>query len=126
MSTVTQLEAISKYILSKPILRSVFQPASRVFVNLAGHRKMGLRTEDLIAEESEVMQTAIRRLPAKDTYERVYRFATAFQLSLSHQILPKDQWLKPEEVSLIYLVIGVFHGVFSLVRHGRRRIYTWS
>jgi ubiquinol-cytochrome c reductase subunit 7 len=99
MSTVTQLENISKYILSKPLLKSIFVPASRVFISLAGHRKMGLRTEDLISEESEVMQTAIRRLPAKDTYERVFRFATAVQLSLSHHLLPKDQWLKPEDVS---------------------------
>lgn len=91
------MEAISKFILSKPMLKSVFVPASRVFVNLSGYRKMGLKTQDLFWEENEVMQTALRRLPAEDSYKRVYRIATAFQASLTQQLLPKDQWIKPEE-----------------------------
>ncbi|ANB13570.1 ubiquinol--cytochrome-c reductase subunit 7 [Sugiyamaella lignohabitans] len=99
MSTFTQLEAISKYILSKPLLKSVFVPASRVFTEFAGYRKMGLKTEDLFIEENDVMQAAIRRLPPKESYERVYRIATAMQLSLSHKLLPKHEQLKPEEVS---------------------------
>lgn len=97
MSTFTQLEAIRKVILAKPLLRSIFLPASRVFTDLAGYRKMGLKTEDLFAEENEVMATALRRLPAEESYKRVYRIATAMQLSLTQQILPKNQWLKPEE-----------------------------
>jgi ubiquinol-cytochrome c reductase subunit 7 len=105
MSTFTQLESISKYILSKPLLKSIFVPASRVFTNLAGYREMGLRTEDLFIEESEVYQTALRRLPENDSYARVFRLATAAQLSLSHKLLPKNEWLKPEEVSGVKLWI---------------------
>lgn len=99
MSTFTQLESISKYILSKPLLKNIFVPASRIYTNLAGYRKMGLRTEDLFSEESEVFQTALRRLPENDSYARVFRIATAVQLSLSHKLLPKNEWLAPENVS---------------------------
>jgi ubiquinol-cytochrome c reductase subunit 7 len=99
MATFTQLENITKYILSKPLLKSVFVPASRVFTEIGGYRKMGLKTEDLFIEENEIMQTALRRLPANQSYERVYRIATAAQLSLSHKLLPKNEQLKPEDVS---------------------------
>lgn len=50
-------------------------------------------------EETEAGQLALKRLSAKDSYDRVYRIRRAVQLSLSHKILPKDQWTKMEEVS---------------------------
>lgn len=97
MATFTQLECISKYILAKPMLKNIFVPASRVFTEIAGYRKMGLRTEDLLIEENDVMQTALRRLPAKESYERVFRIATAMQCSLSHKLLPKNEQIKAED-----------------------------
>lgn len=97
MSTFTQLEAISKYILARPFLKNIFVPASNVFTNLAGYRKLGLKTEDLFMEENEVMATALRRIPADESYKRVFRIATAMQMSLTQQILPEKDWIKPEE-----------------------------
>ena len=44
------------------------------------------------------MLAAIKRLPAKESYDRVFRMRRAMQCSLSHQLLPKDQQTKPEEV----------------------------
>src|SRR5215469_5678920 len=58
---------------------------------------------------------AIKRLPPKEAYDRVFRMRRAFQvrqflsiielpctdtsqMSLSHQLLPKEEWTKPEEV----------------------------
>lgn len=42
---------------------------------------MGLRLEDLLPEESEVMQLALKRLPPKEAYDRVFRLRRAFQVS---------------------------------------------
>lgn len=53
----------------------------------------------LDVEETEVGQLALKRLSAKESYDRVYRIRRAMQLSLSHKILPKEQWTKMEEVS---------------------------
>ena len=38
------------------------------------------RYDDLIPEESEVVQQAIKRLPAKEAYDRVFRIRRAFQV----------------------------------------------
>lgn len=55
------------------------------------------RADDLIPEESDVVQLAIKRLPADVNYERVFRMRRATQLSLQHKLLPKAQWTKPED-----------------------------
>ncbi|CAI4215331.1 unnamed protein product [Parascedosporium putredinis] len=48
-------------------------------------------------EESPIGQLALKRLSPKESYDRVYRIRRAFQLSISHKILPKEQWTKVEE-----------------------------
>lgn len=83
-----------------------------------GYRQLGLKYEDLLPEETPAMQLALKRLPPKEAYDRVFRLRRAFQvrffvsskavgtvdantqyqLSLSHQILPKEQWTSFEEV----------------------------
>ena len=40
------------------------------------------RADDLIPEESELVQQAIKRLPPKEAYDRVFRLRRAFQVSL--------------------------------------------
>lgn len=55
------------------------------------------RYDDLIAEESPVVQKAISRLEPKEYYDRVFRIRRAHQLSLMHQLLPKEERLKPED-----------------------------
>lgn len=56
------------------------------------------RADDLIPEESDVVLLALKRLPPKEAYDRVYRLRRAVQCSISHQLLPKEQWTKPAEV----------------------------
>jgi ubiquinol-cytochrome c reductase subunit 7 len=74
------------------------------------------RADDLIPEESETVMLALKRLPPKEAYDRVFRMRRAFQVSiplvlfivcpnltrkqcsLSHQLLPKEEQTKPEEV----------------------------
>lgn len=58
------------------------------------------RADDLIVEENEDVILALKRLPPKESYDRVYRLRRAFQCSVTHKLLPKDQWTKPEEVSV--------------------------
>jgi ubiquinol-cytochrome c reductase subunit 7 len=58
----------------------------------------GNRADDLIPEESEEVLLALKRLPQQEAYDRVFRLRRAFQASLAHQLLPKAQQTKPEEV----------------------------
>ncbi|KAF9637378.1 Cytochrome d ubiquinol oxidase 14kDa subunit [Lasiodiplodia theobromae] len=83
--------SLSSFIVKRPWLRGWFQPLSNWYTDL------GLRADDLIPEESETVQLALKRLPPKEAYDRVFRMRRAFQCSLAHQLLPKEQQTKPEE-----------------------------
>jgi len=72
-------------------------PIAQWYVEAAGYRKLGLRYEDLIPEENDTVQLALKRLPPKEAYDRVFRLRRAFQCSLSHQLLPVEERTKPEE-----------------------------
>ena len=61
------------------------------------------RYDDCIdVEETPNGQLALKRLSDKESYNRVYRIRRAMQLSLSHKILPKEQWTTGEEVSCLF------------------------
>lgn len=53
--------------------------------------------DDTLNEDDDVKE-ALKRLPEHLYNERVFRIKRALDLSLKHQILPKDQWVKYEEV----------------------------
>lgn len=42
------------------------------------------------------MQAALARLDAKERYDRIFRIRRAVQCSISHKLLPKSEWTKPE------------------------------
>ncbi|KND01436.1 ubiquinol--cytochrome-c reductase subunit 7 [Spizellomyces punctatus DAOM BR117] len=65
--------------------------------NLMGYRKMGLRYDDLIPEENEVVQGALNRLPPKEYHDRVFRQRRAINLSAQQSELEPKEWTKPEE-----------------------------
>ena len=48
------------------------------------------RADDLIPEENDVVQKALKRLPPKEAYDRVFRIRRAFQVRPT-QPLPLDQ-----------------------------------
>lgn len=57
----------------------------------------GLLRDDTYYEDDDVKE-AIKRLP-EDVYNaRIFRIKRALDLSMKHQILPKEQWGKYEEV----------------------------
>ncbi|KAK8158650.1 cytochrome b-c1 complex subunit 7 [Phyllosticta citrichinensis] len=89
--------SLTNFIVKRPWLRRWMTPLANWYTDLAGYRKIGLKADDLIPEENEVVLKALKRLSAKESYDRVFRMRRAFQCSLSHQLLPKDQWTKPEE-----------------------------
>lgn len=43
----------------------------------------GARFDDIIPEENDVVQAAIKRLSAKESYDRVFRIRRAFQVRSS-------------------------------------------
>ncbi|XP_071757693.1 cytochrome b-c1 complex subunit 7 [Centroberyx gerrardi] len=66
------------------------------YYNLCGFNKIGLMRDDTIYEDSDVKE-AVRRLPESLYNDRTFRIKRALDLSMKHQILPKDQWTKYEE-----------------------------
>ncbi|KZF25671.1 ubiquinol-cytochrome c reductase complex 14 kDa protein [Xylona heveae TC161] len=88
------------FIVRRPWLRRWMTPLANWYTDAAGYRKLGLRADDLIPEESEAVQLALKRLPPKEAYDRVFRLRRAVQASLAHQLLPKDQQTKASEDTL--------------------------
>ncbi|KAK3722721.1 Cytochrome b-c1 complex subunit 7, mitochondrial [Vermiconidia calcicola] len=70
---------LSNFIIKRPWLKRWMVPLSKWYKEAAGYRKLGLRADDLIPEESEEMQLALKRLSPKEAYDRVYRMRRAFQ-----------------------------------------------
>jgi len=55
-------------------------PLSKWYATQMGYRQLGLKFEDLLPEENETMQLALKRLPPKEAYDRVFRLRRAFQV----------------------------------------------
>jgi len=89
--------SFTNFIVKRPWLRRWMTPLANWYADTSGYRKLGLRADDLIPEESEIVELALKRLPPKEAYDRVFRLRRAFQCSLSHQLLPKEEQTKPEE-----------------------------
>ncbi|CAG8953124.1 hypothetical protein HYFRA_00003322 [Hymenoscyphus fraxineus] len=89
--------SLASAIRARPWLQKMVTPIANWYCNTAGYRKLGLRADDLIPEESETVLLALKRLPPQEAYDRVFRLRRAFQCSLAHQLLPKDQQTKPSE-----------------------------
>jgi len=86
-----------KYIVARPKLYNFLKPIAEKYADLAGYRKVGLMYDDLVREESKTIQTALGRLPPRIAYDRAFRIRRAVQCSVTHTLLPKSEWIKPEE-----------------------------
>ncbi|KAL5342525.1 cytochrome b-c1 complex subunit 7 [Aspergillus crustosus] len=89
--------SLASYIAKRPYLKRWMTPIANWYMDAAGYRKLGLRIDDLIPEESETVQTAIKRLPPKEAYDRIFRIRRAFQCSISHTLLPPSEHTKASE-----------------------------
>ncbi|CAJ0539201.1 hypothetical protein HG530_007516 [Fusarium avenaceum] len=84
--------SLAPFILRRPWLSRLIKPVSQWYINAAGYRQMGLKYDDLLEEENETAQAALKRLSNRESYERIYRIRRAVQCSYQHKLLPKDQW----------------------------------
>ncbi|KAI1502826.1 cytochrome b-c1 complex subunit 7 [Biscogniauxia marginata] len=89
--------SLAPFVIKRPWLHNLLKPVANWYANAAGYRQLGLRADDLIIEEDEDVLKALKRLPPQEAYDRVYRIRRAFQCSVTHKLLPKEQWTKPEE-----------------------------
>ncbi|KAJ1970236.1 Cytochrome b-c1 complex subunit 7 [Dispira parvispora] len=81
-----------------PWVRTLLQPFSKVYVSAAGYRKLGLKYDDLIEDDSNpIYKEAIRRLRPEVADARAFRMKRAIHLDMQHTILPKAEWTKPDE-----------------------------
>ncbi len=71
---------LTKAIIRRPWLVRWMVPLSKWYATQMGYRQLGLRFEDLLPEENEVTQLALKRLPPKEAYDRVFRLRRAFQV----------------------------------------------
>ncbi|CEP64274.1 ubiquinol--cytochrome-c reductase subunit 7 LALA0_S11e00408g [Lachancea lanzarotensis] len=95
--TFTSIAKMGDFILKTPALSKVIVPVAHQFVKFSGYRKMGLRFDDIIAEENDIVQKALKRIPEDESYARNFRMIRAHQSSLTHHLLPQAQWVKAEE-----------------------------
>ncbi|KAJ2776179.1 Cytochrome b-c1 complex subunit 7 [Coemansia javaensis] len=91
------MEAFARAVQKNSAFRALCRPLASTWVNLSGYRRLGLRYDDLLREETPIIQEAISRLPREEVDGRVYRHKRAFQLSLSHAELPRSEWTKPQD-----------------------------
>ncbi|KAF7726575.1 Cytochrome b-c1 complex subunit 7 [Apophysomyces ossiformis] len=92
--------SLKSVVQGSKFLSGILKPVSKVYASAAGYQQIGLRYDDLLAEESDLVKEALRRLEIADplaAYDRAYRIRVAMQCSLSHTLLPKDQWTTPEK-----------------------------
>jgi len=61
-----------------------------------GHRRYGLKYEDLLFEDTITME-ALRRLPKSEQYSRFERLKVAIDLEIKGIELPREKWLKAED-----------------------------
>ncbi|KFH43908.1 Cytochrome b-c1 complex subunit-like protein [Hapsidospora chrysogenum ATCC 11550] len=88
--------SLAPFVNKRPWLKNMLMPVANWYANAAGYRQLGLRYDDLYEEEREAVQIALKRLSAKEAYERVYRIRRAAQCSYQHKLLPKNEWTTNE------------------------------
>ncbi|KAL1917955.1 uncharacterized protein VTP21DRAFT_3789 [Calcarisporiella thermophila] len=88
---------LAPYVKNSRFLRGMLTPVANWYANLMGYRRYGLKYDDIVIEENDVVREALRRTNAEENNLRAFRFKNAFQASLNLDELPKNQWLKPED-----------------------------
>merc|ERR1711928_257508 len=72
------------------------------YLRQSGYRQLGLRKDDILAEEKNYVKPAISRLPEDEMNGRIFRLQRAADLSAKAQILPADQWTTEEKMLNTY------------------------
>lgn len=102
-------EHITNFIKKRPALKAFMDWHTEMQWRWMGHYKLGtlcvyslvgLRSDDILSDGSEVVQEAIKRLSDQELFDRTFRIRRAMQLQLTNSTLPESEWVKFEEVSV--------------------------
>ena len=112
-------EKLYDYAASKPSLKSWMDWYAEMHWRSMGHYKLGtcvfllcisktqhthntynigLYSDDIICDEIDIVQEALKRVSDQDAFDRTFRIRRAMQLQLSNSSLPREEWVKYEEV----------------------------
>ncbi|CAO3701104.1 unnamed protein product [Rhizopus stolonifer] len=84
--------SLKSFVQNSKLLSSFLKPVSSAYANAAGYRKMGLKYDNLVAEENEIVKEALRRLEIAEpraAYDCAYRIRMAQQFSLVINSYPR-------------------------------------
>ncbi|KAF5357807.1 hypothetical protein D9756_001869 [Leucocoprinus leucothites] len=101
--------SLAPYVRSSKTLSKWIKPIATWYADASGYRKYGFKYDDLIMEENDQVQRALKRLTPQETYDRAYRLKRASHASILHKPLEKEQWT-PVSADVRYLkphVLGV-------------------
>ncbi|KAL7005484.1 Cytochrome b-c1 complex subunit 7 [Cystobasidiomycetes sp. EMM_F5] len=89
--------SLAKQVRASRTFNKPIQRIAEKYAQWCGYRQHGLKYDDLIIEESETVQKALKRLTPREEYDRAYRLRVASQLSVLHHPLPKEQQLTADQ-----------------------------
>lgn len=87
------MNALTKFFVNRPWTHKWLIPLSKWYATRMGYRQLGLKYEDLLPEENEITQLALKRLAPKEAYDRVFRLRRAFQVSLVLALNERCRWI---------------------------------
>merc|ERR1711974_50135 len=85
-----------KLLLGRMTGRLSKEAYQKVYREACGYQKLGLRRHDLLVEYPDVVE-AIKRLPVVESEARDRRLQRAFDLDMKREVLPEEEWTKPDE-----------------------------
>ncbi|CEH17152.1 cytochrome bd ubiquinol oxidase [Ceraceosorus bombacis] len=96
---MTFLDGISliNFVKRSPVLLRALTPLAKAYAQSSGFRQLGLKYDDLLIEENDDVQKALKRLSPREQYDRAARLRAASQYSVLHRDASKEHWIKPEE-----------------------------
>ena len=115
--TRSVINSLISFLEKRPALHKFVLNVAQKHDNLIGYRKygklftaefrsfkqyllsLGLFRDDIISENDPIIQEALKRISDKEMFDRTFRLRRAIQLNLNHDVLPKSEYTKPEEVS---------------------------
>ncbi|GAO48481.1 hypothetical protein G7K_2654-t1 [Saitoella complicata NRRL Y-17804] len=100
MATPVSGISLANLIKASPFLTKALTPIANTYYKFTAYQQIGFRYDDLIPEENLAMIKALKRLSPKEHADRVYRMRVASQCSMSHTLLPKEQWTTLDQVCI--------------------------
>lgn len=87
-----------EFIRRRPRLDAMVRRFVMAHERWQGFREYGLMRDDIISEEPEIIEAALKRLSDKEQFDRAFRLRRAIQLHVRGEKLPKEEQLQAHEV----------------------------